>query len=259
MSHSGKTTSAPPPTSLSLMARPSAWSAGRNRPAIPRQRSPLRSPGLRRLRPSQPIRATRSGRAVPGHRRRLPAQRQRVDGDDHWPRRPRYFIRLSKTGDPNAAISYSLGNGGPTVDQRSVSMAGFQELVRLGELPVTDPDVQASLAVIDHQISVSTPSGTGYYRYGTSAAEGSADGYGDCYQPSQTSCTTVGAPWAPTGTGTGHFGPTCPERGRNPTSTPEARAVRVPPGSDAQLLFRGGAGTGAGMGGPGLAGFTIWE
>ena len=26
----------------------------------------------------------------------------------------RYFIRLSKTGDPNAAISYSLGNGGPT-------------------------------------------------------------------------------------------------------------------------------------------------
>jgi len=26
---------------------------------------------------------------------------------------PRYFIRLSKTGDPNAAISYNLGNGGP--------------------------------------------------------------------------------------------------------------------------------------------------
>src|SRR6185312_2889924 len=25
----------------------------------------------------------------------------------------RYFIRLSRTGDPNAAISYNLGNGGP--------------------------------------------------------------------------------------------------------------------------------------------------
>ena len=25
----------------------------------------------------------------------------------------RYFIRLSKTGDPNAAITYNLGNGGP--------------------------------------------------------------------------------------------------------------------------------------------------
>jgi glucoamylase len=120
---------------------------------------------------------------------------------------PSYFIRLSKTGDPNAAISYGLGNGGPTVDQRAVIDGGFQELVRLGELPVSDPDVQASLAVLDKQISVSTPSGTGYYRYGISAALGSADGYGDCYQPSQTSCTTVGAPWAPTGTGTGHLWP----------------------------------------------------
>ncbi len=120
---------------------------------------------------------------------------------------PRYFIRLSKTGDPNAAISYSLGNGGPTVDQRAVIDGGFQELTRLGELPVSDPDVQASLAVLDKQISVSTPSGTGYYRYGTSASQGSADGYGDCFQPSQTSCTTAGAPWPPTDTGTGHLWP----------------------------------------------------
>jgi glucoamylase len=120
---------------------------------------------------------------------------------------PRYFIRLSKTGDPNAAISYSLGNGGPTLDQRSVIDGGFQELVRLGELPASDPDVQASLKVLDKQISVSTPSGTGYYRYGNSAAAGSADGYGDCYQPSQTSCTTPGAPWPPTDTGTGHLWP----------------------------------------------------
>src|SRR6185436_9190888 len=27
-----------------------------------------------------------------------------------------YFIRLSKTGDPNAAISYNVGNGGPKLD-----------------------------------------------------------------------------------------------------------------------------------------------
>ncbi|MDQ2811394.1 MAG: glycoside hydrolase family 15 protein [Actinomycetota bacterium] len=120
---------------------------------------------------------------------------------------PRYFIRLSKTGDPNAAISYSLGNGGPTLDQRSVLDGGFQDLVRLGELPVTDPDIQASLAIIDKNISVTTPSGTGYYRYGNSAANGSADGYGDCYQPSQDSCTTPGAPWPPTDSGTGHLWP----------------------------------------------------
>ena len=67
--------------------------------------------------------------------------------------------------------------------------------------------MQASLGVLDKQISVSTPSGTGYYRYGTSAADGSADGYGDCYQPSQTSCTTTGAPWPPTDIGTGHLWP----------------------------------------------------
>ncbi len=120
---------------------------------------------------------------------------------------PRYFIRLSKTGDPNAAISYGLGNGGPTVDQRAVIDGGFQELVRLGELPVSDPDIQASLGVEDRQISVTTPSGTGYYRYGTSAAAGSADGYGDCYQPSQTSCSTNGEPWPTTDTGTGHLWP----------------------------------------------------
>jgi glucoamylase len=120
---------------------------------------------------------------------------------------PAYFIRLSKTGDPNAAISYGLGNGGPTADQRSVIDGGFQELVRLGELPAGDQDVQASLGVLDGQISVTTPSGTGYYRYGTSAAAGSADGYGDCFQPSQTSCTTPGAPWPPTDTGTGHLWP----------------------------------------------------
>ena len=123
------------------------------------------------------------------------------------PDAPSYFIRLSKTGNPNAATTYSLGNGGPTVDQRRVIDGGFQELVRLGELPISDPDVQASLGVLDKQISVATPSGTGYYRYGTSAAQGSADGYGDCYQPSQTSCTTTGAPWPPTDIGTGHLWP----------------------------------------------------
>jgi glucoamylase len=119
----------------------------------------------------------------------------------------RYFIRLSKTGDPNAAITYGLGNGGPILDQRAVIDGGFQELTRLGELPVSDPDIQASLNVLDKQISVKTPSGTGYYRYGNDAAKGSADGYGDCYQPSQTSCSTTGAPWPPTGTGTGHLWP----------------------------------------------------
>ncbi len=119
-----------------------------------------------------------------------------------------YFMRLSKTGDPNAAISYSLSNGAPSVDQRNVVDGGFQELVRLGELSPGDTAFQNSLSVLDKTISVSTPSGTGYYRYGDNASLGSADGYGDCSTiHSQTSCTVDGQPWPTTDTGTGHLWP----------------------------------------------------
>ena len=119
---------------------------------------------------------------------------------------PKYFIRLSKTGDPNAAISYGLGNGSGTYDQRSVLDAGFLDLVRLGILPANDPDVTATLPLLDTYIEVQTPSGPGFYRYGTSDP-GSQDGYGDCYQPSSSSCTTPGEPWPTTDTGTGHLWP----------------------------------------------------
>ena len=119
---------------------------------------------------------------------------------------PDYFIRVSKTGDPNAAMSYSLGNGSVTLDQRSVVDAGFLELVRLGVLPASDSDVQASVKVVDDTIERTTPSGPGYYRYGTNSGV-SDDGYGDCFQPSGSSCKVPGAPWPPTDTGTGHLWP----------------------------------------------------
>ena len=119
---------------------------------------------------------------------------------------PRYFIRLSKTGDPNAAISYGLGNGSITADQRQVVDQGFLELVRLGVLPASDPDVTASLGVIDNVIRRTTPTGPGLYRYGTDAA-GSEDGYGDCYEPDPTNCSPTGAPWPTTDRGSGHLWP----------------------------------------------------
>ncbi|MDP9284972.1 MAG: glycoside hydrolase family 15 protein, partial [Actinomycetota bacterium] len=104
----------------------------------------------------------------------------------------RYFIRLSKTGDPNAAISYNVGNGGPTLDQRAVIDAGFLELVRLGELSPGDVDVVQSLRVVDATIESTTVSGPGWHRY-------NGDGYGDR--------ATDGRPWAPSGQGTGHLWP----------------------------------------------------
>jgi glucoamylase len=105
-----------------------------------------------------------------------------------------YFIRLSKTGDPNAAITYNLGNGSIAADQRAIVDQGFLELVRLGVLPANDPDVQTSLNVIDSTIEVNTPSGPGFYRYGTNAP-GSEDGYGDCHVADSTNCTIEGKPW----------------------------------------------------------------
>jgi glucoamylase len=119
----------------------------------------------------------------------------------------RYFIRLSPTGDPNAAETYNLGNGSQAnVDQRKVVDAGFLELTRLGELPASDPDVQASLKVVDSVIESQTASGPGWHRYGI-AASGSSDGYGDCYVPDITDCSPTGAPWFPTATGSGHLWP----------------------------------------------------
>lgn len=110
-----------------------------------------------------------------------------------------YFIRLSKTGDPNAAISYNTGNGGPTLDQRAIVDAGFLEYVRLGILPATDPVVLNSLKVTDATVQRSTDTGAGWLRY-------NGDGYGDCYVGAGTSCTITGAPWTNGGanTGTGH-------------------------------------------------------
>jgi glucoamylase len=110
-----------------------------------------------------------------------------------------YFIRLSKTGDPNAAISYNVGNGGPTLDQRAVVDNGFLEYVRLGILPASDSVVANSLKVTDATIQKQTDSGPGWLRY-------NGDGYGDCQVGAGTSCTTEGAPWTNGGanTGTGH-------------------------------------------------------
>ena len=118
-----------------------------------------------------------------------------------------YFIRLSKSGDPNAAITYNVGNGGPTLDQRSVIDAGFLELVRLGILPAADPVIANSLGVVDATIRTVTPSGPGWHRY-------NGDGYGD------RASEPAGAPWAPSGQGTGHLWPVVSaERGEQQLAT----------------------------------------
>jgi glucoamylase len=123
------------------------------------------------------------------------------------PYAPRYFIRLSPTGDPNTAETYNLGNGSlNNVDQRSVIDAGFLELTRLGELPANDSDVRASLRVVDSVLERHTASGPGWHRYGIKAS-GSTDGYGDCYEPDPTDCSPTGEPWFTHAVGSGHLWP----------------------------------------------------
>src|SRR4051794_21700674 len=143
-----------------------------------------------------------------------------------------YFIRLSKTGDPNAAISYGIGNGGPSLDQRTVIDAGFLELVRLGELSAFDADVQRSLDVVDATIEHDTASGPGWLRYND-------DGYGDCSQPAK--CSVVGRPWAPSGNGTGHVWPVLTaERAQQDLSTGAAGTA----GQLLQTMINGTSGSG---------------
>jgi glucan 1,4-alpha-glucosidase len=120
---------------------------------------------------------------------------------------PRYFIRESVSGNPNTNQTYNLGNGSlDNVDQRSIIDAGFLELTRMGELPASDPDVRASLKVVDDVLESQTASGPGWHRYGIKAS-GATDGYGDCYVPDLTNCSPTGEGWFTHAVGSGHLWP----------------------------------------------------
>jgi glucoamylase len=98
---------------------------------------------------------------------------------DHWtvttngPLSPSpYFLRITVDGDANAGTTYTLADGGPTVDQRTVVDPSFLELVRLGVLRADDPNVVSTLPVVDRELGVNTPAGQFWHRY-------NHDGYGE--------------------------------------------------------------------------------
>ena len=139
-----------------------------------------------------------------------------------------------------------LGNGSPTVDQRC-HRRRLPRARPAGILPADDPDVRRR-CLVDKTSSARPRAASGFYRYGTSPTE-SADGYGDCYQPSETSCTTVGAPWPPTDTGTGHLWPVLTASAASTTS-PRVMLSAQPAPIDAQHDVRPGPRARAGLGGP---------
>jgi glucoamylase len=86
---------------------------------------------------------------------------------------PPYYLRITKDGNPDAATTYNVGDSGPSAaDQRTVVDTSYLELVRLGVKPADDPNIVQSLAVVDDQLSVTTPNGTFWHRY-------NFDGYGE--------------------------------------------------------------------------------
>ena len=75
-------------------------------------------------------------------------------------RRDPYYLRLTVDGNADAGTTYTIGDGGPTIDQRRVVDTSFLELVRLGVKAANDRDIVSTLPVVDAQLGVRTPSGT---------------------------------------------------------------------------------------------------
>jgi Glycosyl hydrolases family 15 len=70
-----------------------------------------------------------------------------------------YYLRLTIDGNADAGTAYTIGDGGPTIDQRRVVDTSFLELVRLGVKPADDRDIRATLPVVDRELGVDTPTG----------------------------------------------------------------------------------------------------
>ena len=83
-----------------------------------------------------------------------------------------YYLRLTVDGDADAGTTYTIGDGGPTIDQRRVVDASYLELVRLGVKRADDRAIRETLPVIDREIGLTTPRGQFWHRY-------NHDGYGE--------------------------------------------------------------------------------
>ena len=149
-------------------------SAGRTRSATRRQASPLRSPALSARRRSRRTTATRAAAAQ--YRAVADDWRSQLD---HWTVTTNgplssspYFLRLTVDGNADAGTTYTLSDGGPTVDQRTVVDPSFLELVRLGVLRADNPASLSTLPVVDRELGVDTPNGEFWHRY-------NHDGYGE--------------------------------------------------------------------------------
>jgi len=82
-----------------------------------------------------------------------------------------YYLRITN-GKPDEGAALTIANGGGRHDQRAIVDQSFLELVRLGLRRPDDPNIRATLGVVDSTIRMSTPKGPVFYRY-------PHDGYGE--------------------------------------------------------------------------------
>jgi glucoamylase len=107
-----------------------------------------------------------------------------------------YFLRLTKDGNPDAGTTYSTGDGGPSAaDQRTVVDPSFLDLVRLGVLPASDPDILNSMKVVDDQLGVHTDRGFFWHRTAFDGYGEFGDGSGWDFGQAPDSRTTTGRAW----------------------------------------------------------------
>lgn len=101
-----------------------------------------------------------------------------------------HYERIDPIGAPDAGTTVCDTNGAGCTDARDLVDGGFLELVRLGIRSADDPTIAASVAVVDAQLRVDTPSGAMWRRY-------NRDGYGEHADGSPFNGTAggIGRPW----------------------------------------------------------------
>jgi glucoamylase len=104
----------------------------------------------------------------------------------------KYYMRLNpnkNSPNPNAADTYTIGNGGGTRDQRTVIDGGFLELVRLGVKDANDSGILDTLPEYDSTIKQTiVGKGPAWFRY-------NFDGYGEKNTGANYDGTGVGRLW----------------------------------------------------------------
>ncbi len=162
-----------------------------------------------------------------------------------------YFIRLSKNGDPDSAVTYGLGNGSVNADQRAVVDGGFQELVRLGELPA-DRRRRAELARRSSTSSSAPPRRPAPATTATAPPPPAArTGTATASPRTRPTARRTASRGRPPNTGSGHLWPVLSgERAESALSTGDTGAGAHPARLHARLRVGCRTGPGAGLGGP---------